>query len=174
MFASHGGMLNPYKGGKFLMEMLQLASVNHEKWFLIEVGAAGPKTEYPVESVSIPYIGDEKELALYYSASDIFVSPSISESFGLMVCEAQACGTPVVAFSAGGIVEIVEHEKTGFLVHMGNVAHLYQRVKMVLESPKLAEGFGKNARNRVERLFSAKMMGRKYLQLYEEIVASQK
>jgi len=172
LFAAHGGLKNPFKGGKFLLDALRIAANKREQWFLLEVGAGGEKIEYPVLGMAVPYVQDEKRMALYYSAADVFVSTSLSESFGLTVCEAQACGTPTVAFAAGGITEVVEQEKTGYLVKVGDVETLFDRMKSVLDSPKLADAFAEQARKRAERLFSVTMMGEKYLRLYQELGAA--
>lgn len=174
MFAAHGGMKNDFKGGKFLLEALKIAANKNEQWFVVEVGAGGEHTKYPVEGIAVPYVAEAKRLALYYAAADVFVSTSMSESFGLTVCEAQACGTPTVAFAVGGIMEIVEHEKTGFLVNVGDVATLYNRLKVILDSPKLATNLGVNARARAVRLFSAILMGERYLQLYRELLEAKR
>ncbi len=54
-------------------------------------------------------------LSRAYASCDIFVMPSDTETLGLVAMEALASGLPVVAVRAGGLVDIVEHEKTGFL-----------------------------------------------------------
>ena len=55
-------------------------------------------------------------LSSYYRGADVVLVPSRSESFGLVALEAAACGTPVVAAGVGGLLTLVDHGHTGFLV----------------------------------------------------------
>lgn len=57
-----------------------------------------------------------QELSEAFASSDIFVMPSDSETLGFVVMEAMASGLPVVGIAAGGVVDLIEHGKTGFLV----------------------------------------------------------
>src|SRR5690606_11500957 len=60
-------------------------------------------------------LNNEIQLAEFYNTCDVFVSPTLEESFGLTILESIACGTPVVAFNVGGIPDIVEHKIHGYL-----------------------------------------------------------
>jgi glycosyltransferase involved in cell wall biosynthesis len=55
------------------------------------------------------------ELAEYYSYADVFVFPSLTDTYGLVLLEAMACGTPVAAFPAPGPLDVIEHGVTGFI-----------------------------------------------------------
>lgn len=61
------------------------------------------------------------ELQRWYASSDVFLFPSPTETFGNVVLESMACGTPVICANAGGVTDIVEHGHTGFLCQPGDV-----------------------------------------------------
>ncbi len=73
-------------------------------------------------------------LASFYRSMDLFVSPSRMETFGMAILEAQACGTPVVAFSAGGTPEAV-FSGPSRLVANGNYAALFEEIESARDSP---------------------------------------
>ncbi|MGQ4807897.1 D-inositol 3-phosphate glycosyltransferase [Candidatus Entotheonellaceae bacterium PAL068K] len=78
-------------------------------------------------------------LAQYYAAADVFVMPSHYESFGMVVLEAMACGTPVVASRVGGLTSTVVPGRTGFLVPEGDWQAFAQAVARLLDSPTLRQ-----------------------------------
>jgi len=89
-----------------------------------------------------------EELPWVYSAADVLLMPSRSESFGLAALEAQACSVPVVAASVGGLRHVVEDGVTGFLVE-GHEPSLYaERLLQILGDPALAGELGRAGRGR--------------------------
>ena len=70
----------------------------------------------------------------------------ISELLGLTAIESMASGTPVVCSRLGGLVEVVQHGETGFLVQPGDVGELRDRIGTVLADQRLARRLGENAR----------------------------
>jgi D-inositol-3-phosphate glycosyltransferase len=90
-------------------------------------------------------------LAEVYSAADVLLMPSHSESFGLVALEAQACGLPVVAASVGGLRYAVADGRSGFLVE-GHAPGAYAaRLLEVLREPLLAERLACGARVQARR-----------------------
>lgn len=84
----------------------------------------------------------------HYRLSDIFITTSIYEPFGLTILEAMASGIPVVAFSVGGIKELVRNDKDGILIPPSRVDLMGDGLIQLLLNSKLKLEYGKNARKR--------------------------
>jgi glycosyltransferase involved in cell wall biosynthesis len=127
------------------------------------------KKAFPDMGLDVQYVGyifNENRLAELYSAADIFVSPSITESFGLTILEALACGTPQVAFRIGGIPDIIDHKETGYLARPYSVDDLVNGIMWVLEDNARRKMLSHNSRNRAESKFSITDTARRYIELY--------
>ena len=90
----------------------------------------------------------------YLQAADIFVFPSESEAFGLALVEAMACGVPVIASATGGILDIVEHGRTGWLVAVGDEEALVAAMRALLHDPESARALGRAGRQSVVERFA--------------------
>lgn len=82
--------------------------------------------------LNIPYVEDQNEMAEYYSKADVYVHLSREDSFGKVIIEAMACGTPVVVYDSTACPELVE-DGSGYVVDVGNVAEVYDRVLQIKE-----------------------------------------
>ena len=171
MFAAHGGLNDPRKGGRFLIEALQKIHSQYPKLTLLTIGSIDPSIaqQLPLKGIHLPFISDQGRLADYYRAADIFVAPSLAENVGLTIIEAAACGTPVVAFATGGIPEVVIHQETGYLAERANSDDLAQGIVYFLDNEDVQRQVAGAARKRVVELFSDHRMVDDYSKLYEEI-----
>ena len=86
------------------------------------------------------------------------------EPFGLVLIEAMACGTPVIAWELGSIPEIVEDGVTGFVV--GSIEEAVEAAKRVHEINR------EECRREFERRFSAQRMAEDYLAVYEDLIGT--
>jgi glycosyltransferase involved in cell wall biosynthesis len=114
---------------------------------------------------------DDVSLAIAYAAADVMVVPSREEAFGQTALEALACGTPVVAFNIGGLPDMVEHLRNGYLARPFDVEDLAKGIRWVLSSKERWNTLSAAARNVVETRFTLELQGAKYKALYEEILA---
>lgn len=108
------------------------------------------------------------ELADFYRASDLLVSPSRKEGFGLVVAEAIACGTPVLATRSGGPEEIINSE-CGTIVAAGNEKNLFDGLVEILE--KLDRYQPEGMHHYIKNSFSVSAKKRKLLSVYDDLVS---
>jgi D-inositol-3-phosphate glycosyltransferase len=111
-----------------------------------------------------------EELPEVYSGADVLIMPSRSESFGLAALEAQACGVPVIGASVGGLRNVVDHGRSGFLVDGHRQGPYADRVLEVLADPDLAARLSAGARARALR-FSWDRTVRGVLDAYVELLS---
>lgn len=123
----------------------------------------------PLETRYLGTIRDESRLALAYAAADVFVAPSTEEVFGNTVLESLACGTPCVAFDAGGIPDLVQHRVNGYLARPFEPADLAAGIAWVLHVAERAQALSRAARERCEREFDARIVAGRYAALYAEL-----
>ena len=110
-----------------------------------------------------------EEMSRIYPGCDVFVLPSVKEPFGRVVLEAMACGKPVVATRVGGLPDIVEDGRTGYLVDSADPSQLAMRVNDLLRDQKRIRVFGWAGRKRVLERFTWANIARRYLEIYESV-----
>lgn len=97
--------------------------------------------------------------------ANIFLAPSLHETFGLVVLEAMALGKPVIASDCEGFKCILEHTKTGLLVEPGNPVEMANAILTLLEKPELGKRLSNNAYYEVKK-YDWKAIIRTYEELY--------
>lgn len=152
-----------------------LSAIRHRAQ--VELITFGGAASLELASLGIPNrsmgrIEDASQLALLYSAADLFVAPSLQEAFGKTVAEAMACGTPVVTFRGTGPSEIVEHHETGYLCEAGDAGSLALGIDWLLSRPvRENQRLRRQARERAIRCFGLNTAARAYMELYQELLA---
>ena len=167
------------KGFKYLqqaMNKLKIFINQQENVEIIVFGSHEPK-DHPDFGYKTTYIGriyDDITLSILYSAADVMVVPSKSESFGQTAMEALACGTPCVAFKCTGLVDIIDHKKNGYLAIPFEAEDLSRGIAYVLEDEERWKLLSNNARQKVIDTFDINIVVKKYINLYEEILESRR
>ncbi len=115
------------------------------------------------------FIRDPAKLRLVYSAADLFVLPSLEDNLPQTGMEAMSCGTPVVAFSAGGIPDYVRPGETGMLVPTGDARALGGQIRRLLENPDQLRRMGAQARETMVREYSQPIESMRYAEFLESL-----
>ncbi len=108
---------------------------------------------------------NQYELAMLYSLTDVYISLSYSETFGLTIVEANACGTPVVAYDNTAQPELVQSDN-GVIVKSGDVAAVAEAIRKIKEHPLSPA----DCRKRAEQKFDKNTCFEKYISLYERLL----
>lgn len=178
LFGALSATADKRKGFHLLLPALQKLSQSgwRDKIELAVFGASEP--ENPVDlGFKAHYLGsfqDDLALALVYSAADVMIAPSLQESFGQTASEALACATPVVAFNATGLKDIVDHQHNGYLAQPYEVKDLAQGIAWVLEDGERHKALSFQARAKAERVFALELQAHRYVALFEEILNTAK
>ncbi len=155
------------KGFAYLVDALgRLGDVPN--LFLLSVGERAPTV--PLPGLHLGRVNYDRMLSVAYSAADVFVIPSLQESFGQTVTEAMACGTPVVGFDAGGIPDMVRPGVTGELAPVGDAAALAAAIAQVLADPDRRQ-MGERCRQVAVDEYGLPLQAARYRDLYPALIA---
>jgi glycosyltransferase involved in cell wall biosynthesis len=140
--------------------------------FLLSVGEREPQLPNApnLPRKHLGRLNDDRLLSVAYSAADVFVIPSLQESFGQTVTEAMACGTPVVGFDVGGIPDMVRPGVTGELVPVGDDAALAEAIRQLLADPDRARRLGEGGRRVAVEEYGLPLQASRYLELYRTVL----
>ncbi len=106
--------------------------------------------------------------ARFFGSMNVFVCCSYTESFGRVVAEALASGTPSIGISRTAVEELIDHEKNGYLVEMGDVDAMEEYVRKILSTPELRYALSSHARDSMKK-FHPDVLMPKLEALYHEL-----
>ncbi len=115
-------------------------------------------------------LGEQDQVIPLLSVADLFLLPSLQESFGLAALEAMACEVPVVASDVGGLHEVVEHGKSGFLHDVNDLDGMAESGVRLLSDPALHARFAARSRGIATSRFCADLVVPQYENLYAELL----
>jgi glycosyltransferase involved in cell wall biosynthesis len=119
---------------------------------------------------SVEFLGWVDNISSLLPRWDVFVLPSLEEGFPIAALDAMAAGLPVVASAVGGVPELIEDGKTGWLVPPRDVEALASRLRLLLKNPEQKLGMGAAGQARVRDHFSPTQMIESFARLYDELV----
>ena len=143
----------------------------------VEIAGSGPQREKLQEAVDraglgghVKFLGWIDDLAQVLPRWDVFVMPSLEEGFPIAALDAMAAGLPVVATWVGGVPELIEDGKTGWLVPPRDVEALIGRLRSLLSNPDLCQSVGAAGHARVRDHFKASQMTENFVRLYDKLL----
>lgn len=113
---------------------------------------------------------DHSKIVKSYNQIDIFVVPSLRESFGVSALEASACELPVIVSDTGGLPEVVEDDVTGLLVPPKNAFAIAEAIQKLINEPERIINMGKNGRKMVETKYNWIVSVEKMISVYRNVL----
>lgn len=149
-----------YKGGEYFLKLSKKLS---EDEVIVLAGVEEKPENLPENIIILPKVTDDLRLSQIYSMADVFVNPTLQDTFSMVNIEAIACGTPVITFSSGGADEMLSDE-CGVSVSRGDFEALLRAVKKVKCEGMSADACRKQALN-----FKKEDCFIKYLDIYKSV-----
>ena len=185
MFGAIGGAADPRKGFDLLREALtflkkaqakvqaQAIDSSLQGLELVIFGQHAPQVHedlgFPVHYMG--HVHDDVSLRLLYSAADVMVVPSRQEAFGQTASEALACGTPVAAFNATGLMDVLEHQVSGYLAKPFEAEDLANGIEWLFSELAKSNQLNIAARKRAVDVFSYPVVAKQYEAIYRQAIA---
>lgn len=121
-------------------------------------------------SIPLGYVGSERQIVDIYNASDVYVLPSLGDNLPNTIMEAMACGVPSVAFRVGGIPEMIDHQKNGYLAKYRDADDLATGIHWVLDEAD-ADEVSRQCLQKVGASYSQRTVAMKYIEVYNQALA---
>ena len=176
------GRLHKEKGVKYLVKAFRIIRDRYLDTKLILAGNGPERKNLELQVTKLNLQNDVvflnyfpyKKMPELYNVCDIFVLPSVVEPFGMVLIEAMACGKPVIGSKVGGISDIIENGKNGFLIEPRNSYQLAEKIKILLSDEELRIGFGRKGRAKIQNTFSYVAVAQKAAKIYEEVLEAER
>ncbi len=154
------------KGLSLLIKALEIFNKERDVYLI----TAGSTTNELLSQFKGSYLNfgflDRNELVAFYSASDVFILPSIEEAFGNVILESMACGTPVISFPTGGALDIIKHGTNGLITNEKSVDQLLILIRECADGKY--EFDSREIKASISTTFSLENLQEKYSHLYRK------
>ena len=159
----------------FIAAIQQLVEEHPEMKNDTSIAILGGHSEELKDQLALPvhslgYVSDSKRIAAIYNAADVFVLPSMEDNLPNTIMEAMACGLPCVGFNVGGIPEMIDHQRNGYIAQTADTADLARGIHWVLYEEDY-QTLSHQAVAKVANCYSEQSVALHYTNVYEECLS---
>ncbi|MFH1888710.1 MAG: lipopolysaccharide heptosyltransferase II [Candidatus Omnitrophota bacterium] len=178
------GRITPIKGHPHFIKAMAYVARSVPRLKVWIVGDAPGSKEAYKEHVQVlvkrlglwhctQFLGNQRDIPGILAHLDLLVlATTTHEAFGRVIVEAQACGVPVVATRVGGVVDIIDDQKTGLLVPSADPASIADAAIKIFRDPQLGRKLAENAYKKVKEKYNLELMARSTLDVYKEALSN--
>ena len=161
---------NPQKGFDRFIELYRIIQSRMNNVQALIIGDSKGEDYELADAQFLGYISDPKQIINAYSLSDLFVITSVQDNLPGTVLESMSCGTPVAGFNIGGIPEMIDDNKNGFVAEPEKLDDLANRIIDYINSPEKHAHFSQNARKKILENYHKDIVVDKHVELYNSIM----
>jgi len=171
LFGAMAAVKDKNKGFHLLLPAIKnLSNKKNVELIVFGVNKSQGLPSFGIKTRYLERINNDKILTLVYSSADVTVVPSLQENLPQTAIESLSCGTPVVSFKVGGLVDIINHKKNGYLAEPYCVGDLAEGVSWITnQSESGLNKLSKQARQSVLNKFSSENIIKRYHYLYSQV-----
>ena len=164
------------KGMDYMVEACNKLTADHpelkEQWGVVVMGGHADEIagRFQLPVYPLGYVNNTRAIVQAYQAADVFVIPSLSDNLPNTIMEALACGVPCVGFNVGGIPEMIDHQKNGYVAKYRSADDLAAGIYWTLHEADHQQ-LSREAVNKVERNYSQQNVAVKYIEVYTNAIA---
>lgn len=163
-----GSIATKWDNSKGLNKILSLASLLPEQYVIILIGNIDKSIQLPNNIIHIDFVDSINKLAELYSMFDVFLQFSLQETFGKVVAEALACGTPAIVFNSTASPELVDGGCGKILELNATEKDIFNAVEEIIRKGK--QFYTKNCVNRARELFNKDKNLKRYLASFQKLI----
>ena len=126
--------------------------------------------QLPLSTFPLGYVSDERRIVSIYNSADLFVLPSLEDNLPNTIMEAMACGVPCVGFKVGGIPEMIDHGRNGYVATPRDADDLAEGMEWCLD-PSRHEELSREAVRKVSMKYSQHSVAMRYIEVYNQAIA---
>ncbi len=164
------------KGMDYFVEAVELLVENHpEMKENTGIAILGGHSEDLEGQLALPvyplgYVSDQRLIRSVYCAADVFVLPSLEDNLPNTIMESLACGVPCAGFRVGGIPEMIDHRRNGYVAAECDASDLARGIHWILDETDY-KSLSEEAVRKVQRCYSQQSVAMKYINVYNEVIA---
>lgn len=150
---------------------IKLSKLINEDEIIVMVGLTERQIkELPKNIIGIARTNNVKELAEIYSDADVFINPTLSDTFPTTNLESLACGTPVITFDTGGSPESIDNS-SGFVVEKGNLEKLLEKINMIRKKGRL--NYSDGCLKQAALFYNKNSRFNEYIKIYSYLISKE-
>ena len=168
LFGAFSGAQDPRKGFIYLRDALRHLPSKSDIEIVVFGAEPAQDLELHLPCHQMGYLSDSASMCLLYSACDVFALPALQENLPNTLMESLACGTPCVAFDNGGVGDLIQHKRNGWLARLKDSADLARGIQWALARSLPPRTISQQTLKR----FDLGRIAAQHIQLYQSLAES--